>query len=63
MSLPSLLVIGCGSIGERHLRCFLKTERAQVTACESNPDLAKKMADTYRVDDAAMEISQTASVG
>lgn len=50
MSLPSLLVIGCGSIGERHLRCFLKTERAKVTACESNPDLAKKMADTYSVE-------------
>lgn len=45
----SILVIGCGSIGERHLRCFLATGRAEVTACESNPTLQAKMAETYRV--------------
>jgi predicted dehydrogenase len=50
MSRPSLLVIGCGSIGERHLRCFLKTGRAKVTACESNAALAQKMAESYRVE-------------
>ncbi len=45
----NLLVIGCGSIGERHLRCFIKTGRASVTACDTNPDLLKKMAATYSV--------------
>ena len=45
----SILVIGCGSIGERHLRCFQTTGRAQVTACEANPSLLKTIADTYRV--------------
>lgn len=49
MSKPSVLVIGCGSIGERHLRCFLKTGRAEVTACEANPTLLQRMADTYHV--------------
>lgn len=46
---PHLLVIGCGSIGERHLRCFLKTGRVRVTACDTNPALLRKMAETYSV--------------
>jgi predicted dehydrogenase len=45
----NLLVIGCGSIGERHLRCFQKTGRARVTACDTNPELRRKMAETYSV--------------
>lgn len=45
----SILVIGCGSIGERHLRCIKRTGRAEVTACDSNPDLRKRMADDYGV--------------
>ncbi|MBI5693282.1 MAG: Gfo/Idh/MocA family oxidoreductase [Verrucomicrobia bacterium] len=49
MSEHSVLIIGCGSIGERHLRCFQKTGRARVTACEVNPDLRQKMAATYGV--------------
>ncbi|MSU66591.1 MAG: Gfo/Idh/MocA family oxidoreductase [Opitutus sp.] len=49
MSKHSVLVVGCGSIGERHLRCFLKTGRAQVTACEANATLLQRMADTYQV--------------
>lgn len=43
----SVLIIGCGSIGERHLRCFQQSGRADVTACDVNPVLLKKMADTY----------------
>ena len=45
----SVLVIGCGSIGERHLRCFLKSGRARVTACDANEELLRRMADTYDV--------------
>ena len=45
----SVLVIGCGSIGERHLRCFQATTRANVTACESNPALLSTMAKRYGV--------------
>src|ERR1035437_347420 len=30
---PRILVIGCGSIGERHLRCFQRTGRAELFAC------------------------------
>ncbi|MSU73244.1 MAG: Gfo/Idh/MocA family oxidoreductase [Opitutus sp.] len=45
----SALIIGCGSIGERHLRCFLQTGRARVTACDTNPTLLERIASTYRV--------------
>lgn len=50
MPSPSLLVIGCGSIGERHLRCFQRTGRARVTACESHPELAGRIGATYGVE-------------
>jgi predicted dehydrogenase len=45
----SILIIGCGSIGERHLRCFQKTGRCTVTACDTNPALLAAMADRYGV--------------
>lgn len=45
----SILVIGCGSIGERHLRCFLQTGRVEATACDSSAALRTKMAEAYGV--------------
>ena len=45
----TILVIGCGSIGERHLRCFQQTGRATVTACDTNPTLLERMRATYGV--------------
>lgn len=49
MSEHSVLIIGCGSIGERHLRCFQRTGRTQVTACDANPALLEKVGQTYQV--------------
>jgi len=46
----SILILGCGSIGERHLRCFQKTKRATVAACDTNPSLVQAMADRYGAD-------------
>lgn len=43
----SVLIIGCGSIGERHLRCFQKTGRCSVTACDTNPALLAAMKERY----------------
>ncbi|WP_437204033.1 Gfo/Idh/MocA family protein [Planctomicrobium sp. SH664] len=43
----SVLIIGAGSIGERHLHCFLQTERAQVSFVESKADLAGAISDRY----------------
>lgn len=45
----NVLVVGCGSIGERHLRCFLKTSRAQLTACDTNPALLQKIQQEHQV--------------
>jgi predicted dehydrogenase len=47
--MPSLLIIGCGSIGERHLRCFLNTKRCSVSACDTNPTLISAMRERYDV--------------
>ncbi|PYI89526.1 MAG: hypothetical protein DME26_01050, partial [Verrucomicrobia bacterium] len=45
----NILVVGCGSIGERHVRCFLKTGRARISACDSNPTLLQKIQQEYQV--------------
>ena len=49
----SILIIGCGSIGERHLRSFQKTGRAVVTGCDANPQLLSTIAQNYGVPTAA----------
>ncbi len=49
-ALPSILVLGCGSIGERHLRCFQKTGRAEVAGCDTREDLRARIASTYGVE-------------
>lgn len=49
MAKHSVLIIGCGSIGERHLRCFLATGRVRAVACDANPALLQRMAETYHV--------------
>ncbi|OYW23743.1 MAG: hypothetical protein B7Z55_03225 [Planctomycetales bacterium 12-60-4] len=45
----SILILGCGSIGERHLRCFLHTGRCTVAACDTNPALLAAMQKSYGV--------------
>lgn len=47
--LPLVLIVGCGSIGERHLRCFLKTSRCRVIACDSNATLLQEVSSRHRV--------------
>lgn len=42
-----VLVIGAGSIGERHLRCFLATGRAEVSFVEIRPSLRSEVAARY----------------
>ncbi|MCA9015125.1 MAG: Gfo/Idh/MocA family oxidoreductase [Planctomycetaceae bacterium] len=45
-----LLVVGVGSIGERHLRCFQATDRVDVSICELNDGLREKIAARYKVE-------------
>lgn len=42
-----VLVVGTGSIGERHLRCFRATGRAEVSFAEVNPRLRAAVAARY----------------
>lgn len=45
-----VLVVGVGSIGERHLRSFQKTGRAKLSFCEINPELRKRISEEYGVE-------------
>ncbi len=49
MSTHSILVVGGGSIGERHVRCFGATGRASVSICEVNPTLREQVAERYDI--------------
>jgi predicted dehydrogenase len=44
-----VLVLGVGSIGERHLRCFQATGRAELSVVEVNAELRRAVADRYGV--------------
>ena len=59
MSKPRVLVVGGGSIGERHLRCFLHTDEASVSICESRPDHLEYLKQTYDVDEACADFDAT----
>ncbi len=56
-----ILVIGAGSIGERHIRCLLRTGRAEVGVCETAAAQRDRVAAAYPVSaafpslDAAMQ--------
>src|SRR5205085_1854910 len=45
----AILVVGCGSIGERHLRCLQRTGRSEVAACDNNPALLQRITGQYHV--------------
>ncbi|SDS49624.1 Gfo/Idh/MocA family oxidoreductase [Opitutus sp. GAS368] len=47
---PSVLVIGCGSIGERHVRTFLATGRAGVVGCDSRAAVREDMTNRYGIE-------------
>ena len=46
-----VLIIGVGSIGERHLRCFGHTNRAELAICEINAALRQKIAERHQIND------------
>jgi len=51
MSNPlSVLVVGVGSIGERHLRCFRATGRVRLALCDTNDELRRRVAEQYGIE-------------
>lgn len=51
-----VLVVGVGSIGERHLRCFQATGRARLAICEINTELRGTVAARYGIDAAYADL-------
>ena len=49
MAQPHVLVLGCGSIGQRHLRAFAATERCRLSACDSRPEVLAPLAEELAV--------------
>jgi len=49
MSRPRIVVAGAGSIGERHVRCFLGTGRVDVALCEIDAERRRVVAERYGV--------------
>lgn len=57
MSAPyEILVVGVGSIGERHVRCFLGSGRARVSVCEPNADLRENVCSEYEVQESYADV-------
>jgi len=52
----SVLIIGLGSIGERHLRCFQATGRVIASVCEIDQELRGRIAQQYGVDRAYADL-------
>lgn len=46
-TVTTIVVVGAGSIGERHVRCFLATGRVQVMLCEVQAERAHAVAERY----------------
>ena len=51
------LIVGVGSIGERHLRCFQNTGRCKLSFCEVNAELREEVADRYQVEGAYSDVN------
>ena len=49
MAKHRVLIIGVGSIGERHLRCFDNTGRTEMAFCEINETLRTTIAERYGI--------------
>jgi predicted dehydrogenase len=47
--MKQILVIGGGSIGERHVRCFQQTERVNVALCELSNEVRQRVGRQYEL--------------
>ena len=47
----NVLIVGVGSIGERHLRCFQATGRADLSLCEIDDQLRERISARYGISE------------
>jgi predicted dehydrogenase len=57
-AIRDILVVGTGSIGERHVRCFQRSRRAKISICEPNAELRNTVAKRYNVEQAFSELDR-----
>jgi predicted dehydrogenase len=62
-NVKKVLVIGVGSIGQRHLRCFQATGRAQLSICEVNAALREQIARTQGIGRAYAALDEALAEG
>ena len=55
---PKFLVVGCGSIGERHVRVFQHATRYEISICETRSDRIEHMQREYAIDKAYSSIDE-----
>ncbi len=53
-----VLIVGGGSIGERHLRCFQQTSRSEVSLCEIREELRGELAKRYRLNQTYVNLDE-----
>jgi predicted dehydrogenase len=58
-----ILVIGVGSIGERHVRCYQATGRAEIGICELNPELRATIAERYNITESFDNLDEALAAG
>ena len=56
-----VLVIGTGSIGERHVRCFQQTGRSTVTICETDPETRHRVRTEYGLEETFESLEEALS--
>lgn len=61
LNLHKVLIIGGGSIGERHLRCFQRTGRATVVLCEPRDDVRERLRREYDLSEVYGVLSEALS--
>lgn len=57
-----ILVVGGGSIGERHVRCFLRTGVTEVSLCETRRDVRERLAENYELQDVFSSFDEALAV-
>ena len=58
-----ILVVGTGLIGERHTRCILATNLAEVSICEIDDNLRKKIAHNYKIKNSYADYTSALEAG
>ncbi|HRE81322.1 MAG TPA: Gfo/Idh/MocA family oxidoreductase [Opitutaceae bacterium] len=45
---PHILILGCGSIGQRHLRAFAATQRCRLSVCDNRSEALAQLTEQYQ---------------